>query len=176
ADGLRAVVAGGGTDDGGAAGGQLVGDGRADAAAGTGNKGDLAAQGQVAHVDSWFVFSGGRAAAPRRSAPVGQRGVEVRGCADGARVQRLVDALGQAGQHLAGPALGDVGGATTGQGLDATGPAYRQVELAHQRVADRLDAVVDLGVDVLHHRQRRRLPLQAGHRLAQAIEIGRAHV
>src|SRR5690606_12774183 len=83
------------------------------------------------------------ARARRRSGRVGQRGVGVRGCAEGARVQRLVGALGQAGQHLAGPALGDVGGATTGQGLDATGPAYRQVELAHQRVADRLDAVVD---------------------------------
>src|SRR5690606_36365 len=51
ADGLRAGIAGGGADHGGAARGQLVGDGRADATAGAGNQCDLAAQGQVAHVD-----------------------------------------------------------------------------------------------------------------------------
>src|SRR5690606_40626879 len=72
--------------------------------------------------------------------PFRHRRVQFGGGADGAGVEGLVDAAGQAGQHLARAAFGDAGGATRCQCLHATGPLNRQVELAHQRVADGLGA------------------------------------
>src|SRR5690606_3259423 len=64
------------------------------------------------------------------SLPVGQRGVEILGGAEGAGVEGFVDALAQAGQDLARAALGDAGGAARGERLHAAGPLHRQVELA----------------------------------------------
>src|SRR5690554_5020358 len=99
------------------------------------------------------------------AAPCVERRVEVLRRAECARVEALVDAPGQAGEDLARAALADPGRARGGERLHATGPLHRQVELAHQGVADRLDALVDLGVHVLHHRDRRFVPGDVGHRL-----------
>src|SRR5690606_14347415 len=101
--------------------------------------------------------------------PISQRGIEVGGSADGAGVQRFVDALDQASQHLARAAFGEAGDAARRQGLHALGPAHRQVELADQGVADGLHALVHFAVDVLHHRDGRLGPGHARHHIAQAI-------
>src|SRR5690606_32042907 len=77
--------------------------------------------------------------------PVLQRGVEISRCTERACVDRLVDALDQSGQHLAGAALGDAGRARRCQCLYATGPLHRQVQLAYQRIADRIGALVHRG-------------------------------
>src|SRR5690606_10190068 len=101
--------------------------------------------------------------------PVRQGGFEIGGGTERARVDGLVDALGEAGQDLAGAALGHAGHAAGGQRLHAAGPLHRQVQLAHQRVADRLDAFVHFGIDVLHHRQLRFVPAQRAHGFGQAV-------
>src|SRR5690554_1763963 len=107
---------------------------------------------------------------PRASAgPCAERRLEVPGGAECARVQALVDAPGQPGEHLARTAFADPGRARGGQRLHAAGPLHRQVELAHQGVADRLDALVHLGVHVLHHRDRGFVPCDVGHRFVEAV-------
>src|SRR5690606_6813137 len=106
--------------------------------------------------------------------PLGQRGVEFTRRAERARIERLVDPSRQPGEHLARPAFAQARDAHARERLDHAGPLHRQVQLPHQRIADRLQPLVHLGVDVLHHRQFRLAPRQAAHGFAQAIG-GLAH-
>ena len=71
--------------------------------------------------------------------PVGQGGLEVADATDGARIQALVDALHQTGQHLAGPAFGHLGHAVRHQRLHAGRPLHRQIQLLHERLPDGVD-------------------------------------
>src|SRR5690606_38234746 len=95
--------------------------------------------------------------------PSGQGGVELFRRAERARLQRTVDALRQAGQDLARAALRDPDGTARGQRLHASRPLHREVQLAHQRVADRVRTLVHLAVHVLHHRQLRFAPFDFAH-------------
>src|SRR5574337_594847 len=103
------------------------------------------------------------------SGPLGAGGVEFGRGADRPRLDALVEALDQAGQHLARTEFGDARGTAGGQCLHAFGPAYRQVQLALQRAADLVERGVALCLGVLDHRNRRQPPVDRGHALAQAI-------
>src|SRR5690606_32212343 len=95
---------------------------------------------------------------PKSAFPRGQRRVEVVRHAERAHVDALVDASGQSSQHLARTTLGHACRALRDQRLHAAGPLHGQVQLACERIADRVRTLVHLGIDVLHHRDRRRAP------------------
>src|SRR5688500_12389407 len=116
-----------------------------------------------------FEGSARRGWRARSRAPVGQRGLEIAGGAERAAIDRLVDALDQARQHLARAAFGDTCRAGGGKRLHACGPAHRQVELAHQRVADFGKAGVCARVDVLHHRDPWLAPVVGLDRLGEEV-------
>src|SRR6185312_4385305 len=91
----------------------------------------------------------------RSAVPVGQRGVELGRRADRTRLQPLVDALDQAGQHLARAAFCNARGTANGQRLHALRPAHRQVKLALQRATDLVQRGVALRLGVLDYRDGR---------------------
>src|SRR6185437_15985719 len=89
---------------------------------------------------------------------INERCPQLDGCAERARIDGFVDALAQAGQHLAGTAFEDLRGAVLHQRLHGVCPQHRHVQLALERRTDELDAGMRLGVGVLQHRNGRHLP------------------
>ena len=65
-----------------------------------------------------------------------QRGLDVLRRADGGGIERRHDALGEAGQHLAGADLVDVGDAVGGHARHALAPAHRAGHLLDEALLD----------------------------------------
>src|SRR5690242_418730 len=93
-----------------------------------------------------------RASMRRLRAKILQRGFELRGRAERARVDRLVDAFDETREHFAGTAFDDLRRAGLREHTDALRPAHRKIELPRERIADRRNAGVHGRIDVLHDR------------------------
>src|SRR6185312_2023072 len=77
-----------------------------------------------------------------------ERGGERGGVLERQEIQArpLLDAAVQAGQHLAGTTLDDLGGPRSGQRAHGVRPAHRAGQLAHQELADVLRVLVPRGI------------------------------